>query len=323
MNNILIIKLGALGDVVMATPLISAIQKFHHADELWLLTSPPFSALFDPWPAVNVTAFPRHGWRHMSHTLGWIRRGRFTRIYDLQSNDRSGLLCALSGCGERVGNHTRYPYTHHPAKPWRGQCHIFDRMQQVLASAGIDDVAARPQLPCAEDQVARVAEWRRAHALDDGEFVLLHAGASASRRHKIWPHFGAFAERLRQRGLAFVWLGAEPDRAFNRELVRHGGIDATAAFDIAELAELGRSARFALTNDSGPMHVLSCAGTPVFGLFGPSDWRRNHAIGQSQRAIACVDYDPRYRHHASADCLAAISVDDVWAKLSVEGLIAD
>ncbi len=49
MSKVLIIKLGALGDVIMATPAIKQIQRHHHADEIWLLTSTPFFILFKNW----------------------------------------------------------------------------------------------------------------------------------------------------------------------------------------------------------------------------------------------------------------------------------
>ena len=49
--------------------------------------------------------------------------------------------------------------------------------------------------------------------------------------------------------------------------------------------ELGRRARFAVTNDSGPMHVLSCAGIPLYAFFGPTSAARSHALGQRQRVL--------------------------------------
>ena len=95
-----------------------------------------------------------------------------------------------------------------------------------------------------------------------------------------------------------------------------GGIDATAVFSVTQLAIIGSRARFALTNDSGPMHVLSASGIPVFALFGPSDWRRNHALGQAARVLAAADF-----RAGPGNGLANIHVDDVWARLTAESLI--
>lgn len=319
----LIIKLGALGDVVMSTALVEAIRRHHDAvDSLVVLTTPAFAPLFERFDGLSVVAFERRGVAAMLRVVRFLRRERFDRIYDLQGNDRTQAWCALSGARERVGNHSRYPYTHHPDTPWRGQSHIFTRLCAVLASAGIDDVDARPRLPCGERERGQVDAWLDSHGLSPGAFVLLHAGASAARPDKRWPHFAALAERLAAARLAVVWIGAAPDADTNRALAAVTGIDATAAFDVPALAELGRRARFAVTNDSGPMHVLSAAGLPVFGLFGPSDWRRNHAVGQAERALACVELVPDYHGRRTGDCLAAIGVDTVLARLAAEGLLA-
>ena len=323
MSRILVIKLGALGDVVMATPLLDAIARHHADDRLELLTTPAFAPLFADWPRYQVTSFARHGWRNNLAVLGWLRAARFDRIYDLQANDRSALWCALSGTRERIGNHNRFPYTHHPIDAWRGQCHIFERLRAVLASAGITDIAARPVLPCSAAGQNKVASWCQEHTFNRNNLVLLHAGASAARTEKIWPHFADLAVRLLECGLHVVWLGAAPDGVRNRALARVGGIDATGVFSLTELAELGRHARFAVTNDSGPMHVLSAAQLPVFGLFGPSDWRRNHALGQAAHVIACVDHDARYAGQRVGDCLASLSVDVVWSRLTASGVLGD
>ena len=117
-----------------------------------------------------------------------------------------------------------------------------------------------------------------------------------------------------------VRLGS--DRDLNRRLARNGGIDAAGAFTIVELAELGRSARFAVTNDSGPMHVLSAAGIPVFGLFGPSDWRRNHALGQANRVIT-PDNTVSASVASTGGDIANIPVEEVWQRLLDERLLDD
>ena len=321
--RILIIKQGALGDVIMATALIDAIQRAHTGARFALLTTPAFADLFAQWPALTVHAFPRRGIGAMVAMLRFIRAQQFDRVYDLQGNDRSGLLCALSGIQERVGNHTRFPYTHHPRAPWRGQTHIFERMNAVLAAAGVAPAAPRPVLPCAAAARADVAAFRAQHDLIDGRFVVLHAGASPTRQDKCWPGFGDFAVRLEATGLRAVWLGAGSDAARNRELAARAGINTSDRFSIPQLAVLARHARFALTNDSGPMHAIAAAGVPVFGLFGPSDWRRNHALGQRDHVLACTELVAGHAGEPTADCLAALEVDTVWQRIAAAGLLAN
>ncbi|MCC7413503.1 MAG: glycosyltransferase family 9 protein [Gammaproteobacteria bacterium] len=308
-ERILVIKLGALGDVVMATALVARIRAHHGDAELTLLTTDRFAGIFAGWERLRIETRPRRGLRATARTVAWLRQCRFARIYDLQSNDRTGLWCALSGAGIRVGNHARFPYTHHPPTPWRGQCHVFTRMNAVLAAGGVAAAAPRPLLPASAGERTRVADWLAAHALAARGFAVLHAGASARRLlEKSWPHYRALGAAFAGAGVTPVWIGAGADGPGNRELAAAAGIDATDAFSILELAELGRHAAFAVTNDSGPMHVLAASDIPVYAFFGASDWRRNHALGQGQRVFASPD-------------LSAITVAMVLARLERDGLL--
>ena len=306
----------------MATPLVAAIQRAHPNDEVHLLTTAPYLSIFAAWTDLQVTSRPRRGLRNLGRTLRWIRQLRCARIYDLQGNDRTALWCTLSGAAVRVGNHPCFPYTHHPVSAWTGQCHIFERMVDVLKAAGVEGVESLPHLPLGAADRDAVAAWSDAHALRERSFVVLHAHASPARPEKRWPYFAALGQRISAHGLTPIWIGGPDDAAENQRLCAvAGGFDATATFSLPALAELARKARFAVTNDSGPMHVLAAAGIPVFGLFGPSDWRRNHALGQREHVIAGVECIEELRGQVTADCLDKISCEMVWQRLSASGVL--
>jgi len=281
-----IIKLGALGDVIMSTPVIKTLLTEHKKDELFLLTSPQYAELFSEWQGLSVKHFPRSGLSASIRSAVWLRSLHVDRIYDLQSNDRSRILCCLSGAKEKVGNHNHFPYTHHPGDRYTGQYHIFDRYKQLLASADITLTDKIPWLPVPQKAIERVCFWLQKHGLDKDRMVLIHAGTSPLHPKKRWPHFSRIAGLLAASGYNIVWLGSDDDAAINASLSKAQGIDATNAFTIFELIELGRHALLAITNDSGPMHVLACAGLPVYAFFGPTNWRRNHAIGQQDCVIS-------------------------------------
>jgi ADP-heptose:LPS heptosyltransferase len=159
--------------------------------------------------------------------------------------------------------------------------------------------------------------------------VLIHAGASERWPSKRWPgeHFQALALALENRGLTIIWLGGELERDMNRRLAGTAGIDATAVFSLAELAVLGRHAAFALTHDSGPMHLLSSASLPVYAFFGPTDWQRSHALGQAGRVLVnpvpCSPCHlpvcpPQQQQHA---CLRGLLPETVLTRLAADGLL--
>lgn len=318
MARIFIIKLGALGDVVMATSLIRQIQHYHQNDEVWLLTAPEFTGIFNNHENLNVVSFGRKGFIENIKTLSWIREKKFSRVYDLQSNDRSSLLCAFSGITERVGNHPRFPYNIHPAEKYTGQCHIYDRMLQVLAAAGIKPVHEPPVLPATEQEMAQVHIWLQQNDLKDREFVILHAGASSKHPEKCWPHFLELAKIIAKTGHKIIWIGSDADAAINKKLGNEIGFDVSGIFSISELAELGKHARFAVTNDSGPMHILSASCIPVFAFFGPTNWSRNHAIGQAENVICAESVTADGFKPTSLDKL---TIDQAIAHIRGKGLI--
>ncbi|OGT35293.1 MAG: hypothetical protein A2W28_08425 [Gammaproteobacteria bacterium RBG_16_51_14] len=323
MKKVLIIKQGALGDIVMTTPLLKPIRNHHADDELWILTTPLYADIFSRWPGIHVKGLPRAGIYNYLQTVFWIRKTRFDRIYDLQSSDRTALLCLLSNARERIGNHPRYPYNIHPVDRFRGQYHIFRRMQIIIASAGITCSDGKPSLPVNPDEQERVVSWLNRHGLLDKSFAVLHAGASPRHPEKRWPFYKQIGKLLEDRGIRPVWAGARDDAALNVALAEAAGINATSIFTLPELAELGRHARFAITNDSGPMHVLSCSNIPVYALFGPTNWRRNHAIGQAHNVISLQpdDIEGKAITDPAISRLENIPVQRVVDRLEQDGML--
>ena len=316
-KDILIIKLGALGDVVMATGMIERIVRHHAPHRCTLLTSPAYGELFSAWPGMEIKTFDRTSLRSTLATVLWMRNQHFLRVYDLQSNDRSGAMCGLSGIPERAGNHPRYPYNMHPESRYTGQCHIHTRMLDILKAAGIsaDGVAPRLNPPGADREL--VDGWLGKKDLMDRKLVIMHAGASTRRPEKCWPYFSELAVSLARRGHLTLWAGGPEDRSVNAELSRTSGIDATAAFSLLQLVALASRAEFAVTNDSGPMHLLACASIPVYGLFGPSNWRRNHAVGQRDRVLSLDRDEPVFR----ATRLADLETSQVLRRLEQHGTL--
>lgn len=323
MQKILIIKLGALGDVVMATSLIKQIQSHHKNDEIWLLTSPAFKDIFNNWEGIKLATFNRKGINNFFRTLFWIRKKHFDYIYDLQSNDRTSFLCGLSGVSKIIGNHPRFPYDIHPRDEYTGQCHIYERMLQVLESAGIKASRLLPTLELNESEKNHVISWLNKEGLADRKFIIIHAGASKNHPEKCWPYFLELATSLSKAGYIIVWIGSDDEVDLNRKNSNTTGIDASNLFSIKEISELGKHAAFAITNDSGPMHVLSSSGIPVYSFFGPTNWRRNHAINQEKNILSCETLSVITKHDVGPDRnqLSKISVDSVIAKIRHDGYL--
>ena len=324
-RQILIIKLGALGDVVLATPQIARLLEAHDADRVTLLTAPDFRELLDGFRGLHVVTFKRKGLTSMLGLLRWLLGQQFDVVYDLQGSLRSRVMTLLTQAQLRAGPAPALAYTQAPLLVNQG-VHAFDRFNAVLLAAGIDAAPASPCLPVSTTAVAHVDAWLQQQDLTGRRLVLIHAGASQHWPSKRWPAhcFLALAMALEHRGLTVIWLGGEAERDVNSQLAAETGIDATAVFSLVELAALGQCAAFAMTNDSGPMHLLSTAGLPVYAFFGPTDWQRSHAPGQAAHVLSnpvpcspChLPVCPPQRQHV---CLTGITAENVLARLEADG----
>ncbi|HIF51200.1 MAG TPA: lipopolysaccharide heptosyltransferase family protein [Thiotrichaceae bacterium] len=318
--KILIIKLGALGDIITSTSVIDQILKHHQQDAVSLLTNSNFKELFSNFENLNIVSFERKGILNAFKTIHWIRKHSFDRIYDLQSNDRTSIYCALSGSPFRAGNHPRFPYHVHPANKYIGECHSFERLNQIIKSADIKPAKPLPFLPIPNNIITEVSSWLDQHNLGEKPIVLLHAGSSPLHLKKRWPYFADLASNL-SKSLDVVWIGGNDDIELNKTLSINSGINATNTFNIFGLVELGKRAKFAVTNDSAPMHILSCSQIPVFGLFGPTYVRRTHALGQIDNVITVNDMIAENDYSFEPQDISKISFDKVLNKLRDKKLL--
>jgi ADP-heptose:LPS heptosyltransferase len=327
-RRVLVIKLGALGDVVLSTALLARILEAHAVDEVTLLTAPVYIDLLSGIPRLRLVAFRRKGGLEMLRVVSWLLGQSFDVVYDLQGSLRSRIMTLLTQAQKRAGPVPALAYTHTPSPGRRGS-HALDRFNAVLLAAGLDTAQPVLQLPLSTAAVSRVDAWLQQQDLADRRLVLVHAGASPHWPSKRWPepYFLQLARALESRGLTVVWLGGEAEAELNRRLACHAGIDASAVFNLGELAALGHRATFSITNDSGPMHILSTAGLPVYAFFGPTDWQRSHAAGQSAQVLVnpvpcspChLPVCPPQRQHV---CLAGITPEAVLARLEADGMLS-
>jgi len=311
-GHILVIKTGALGDIVIARPAIEAIRDHHPGAAITVLTTPAYAALVALIPEIRVTAFHRKGWIHACRLRRWLRASRFDVAYDLQGSRHARRAADWSGA----------PVLHR-LPPERPAEHACARLGRLLRDAGLTPPAVPPRWPAPAEARSRMADWMAAQGFDPQRLVLVHAGTSRRWPTKRWPpaHFAALARRLAGDGMQIAWIGGPDDAALNRRLVKAAGTGTVATLDIPCLLALAERACLGIGNDSGPMHLMAAAGLPVYGLFGPTDWRRSHAVGQRDRALHIdVDCGPchrrrcprRHRHR----CMTDLDVETVWRAIN-------
>ncbi|HEY1560214.1 MAG TPA: glycosyltransferase family 9 protein [Caulobacteraceae bacterium] len=278
---VLVIKLSALGDFVMAFPAFARIRAAHPDARITLLTTPPFDSLakLSPYFDQVDTGGRPNGPAAWFALAARLRRGRFDRVYDLQTNDRTNLLFqalrpsppAWSG----VAPGASLPHRNRARKAM----HPLERHAEQLAHAGIWPDAPTAPLSAEPPDIswilkqalARSQSSVRPSARPLRPTALLVPGSSAHRTEKRWPvaSYGALAARLEAEGFEVLILGglqeAELARAIQRLAPR--ARDLTGRTDFAQIAAHGARAAVAIGNDTGPVHLIAAAGAPTIVLF--------------------------------------------------------
>jgi ADP-heptose:LPS heptosyltransferase len=306
LRNILVIRLSALGDFIMALPAMAAIRRHHPASHITLLTTKPLAKLAERsgwFDKIEIDSRP--AWHDLG---GWIRlrrrlrAGGFQRVYDLQSQDRTALYFRLFWPWKRPEWSGIAPGASHPhTDPGRKHMHAYDIHAAQLKVAGIADIGA-PNLDWLDD--AGIA------AFDLPErFALLVPGSAPHRPAKRWPaaHYGALARWLAGRGVTAIVIGTEAEKNLAVEIgaICPQTIDLTGRTSLFTIATLARRAVAAIGNDTGPMHLIAMIGCPVISLFSSeSDPKRSAPRGRSVVVM-------------QRDDLSALSVEEVAAALAL------
>jgi ADP-heptose:LPS heptosyltransferase len=261
--KILVIKLGALGNVVLAMNAFAAIRAFHATARISLLTTSPYADWLRQAPWFDeVLVDTRPTWWNLPglyRLRRTLRQPGFTRVYDLQTSGRSSHYFRLFPHAAKPEWSGIVAKGSHPDRdPNRGQRHDIDRQASQLRQAGIATMPSADLSWCQGD-IGRFGL--------PADFVVLVPGSAPHRPEKRWPasRYQALALALRRQGLTPVVVGAAAEAPIAREIP--AALNLVGQTSFGDLADLARSARFSIGNDTGPTHLLAAAGSKVVVLF--------------------------------------------------------
>lgn len=265
-SNILIIRHGALGDIILNTPGFAAIRAAHPQAHIVLLTTKPYAELLAASPYFNeiwVDAKPKlWQWRKLLALRTQLRSRTWAWVYDLQTSTRSTNYYRLfqSPKPNFSGIHPRMSHAY--TDPARHQKHSLENLQIQLEIAGIS-VGDAPDIGWMKADV-------RGFALPK-PYALLVPGGAAHRPEKRWPvgHYVKLAQALIGQGVTPVLLGTAAESEVLDAIATHVPqvIHLGGKTTIPQIAELARGATLAVGNDTGPMHVIAAANCPSTVLF--------------------------------------------------------
>lgn len=285
MSRLLVIRLSALGDVIHTIPAVVGLRERH---EIAWVVEAPYAELVEVVAGVRAIPVSLRRWsvRNILDARNAVRG--FDAAIDFQGLVKSALLARASGAKYRIGFAKEFVRERPAAWLMNHRRHIDPARHVVewnLQLAGVEK--------------APVVDFGRFTTNDQRPTTNILLLPGAGKRQKQWPHFRELAKRLGDRALAAWGPGEE-------ELAKATGARLAPPTSLRELAQLMRDAALVVGGDTGPLHLAAALGTPVVGLYGPTNPARNGPYGQLGNVVET---------YSTTRSMASIGVDDVMRKI--------
>jgi heptosyltransferase-1 len=326
--NVLIVRLGAMGDIIHAVPAAAALRRrFPDARIDWLVEA-KHRAIVDLVTGIDrIVVLERRTLAGWADVVRIMRQARYDWAFDFQGLLKSAVLARASGAG-RVAGFSIWHLREKTARPFytvtqgdEGGAtphHVIRRNLRLLRILGIED--DRVAFPLVEVESAAVDDVRA--TIGSGRpFAVINPGAAWP--NKRWPpsRYGEVASFLRDvRNLPSVVLWGPGEKEMAQAVVEasRGAARIAPATQVRDILALCRAAALVVSGDTGPLHIATAAGTPTVSIFGPTDPERNGPWTSDDVAVSrfssCKCHYQR-RCHESHWCLAAVPPSEVTAAI--------
>jgi heptosyltransferase-1 len=307
-HRILIIRLGAMGDILHTLPAAASLRKSFPDAELMWAVAPKWMPLLMGNPAIDrIVPFERKGTSRLLRSWKTLRKLRPEVAIDFQGLLQSALVARASrpmtlfGWSRKVAREPMasllYTKTVLPTA-----AHIIDRNLELATAAGARWITYEQWIP----------DGRAEGTLPERPFVLAHP--FAGWMSKQWPigRYEDLGRLLESDGIALV-VNVSWNRADELRALRHVQIHSSS---LAGLIHATRRAVAVLGLDSGPLHLAAALAKPGVALFGPTDPARNGPYGASIRVLRHAEARTTYKRGDAIDpSMAALTVDQVYESL--------
>ena len=297
LRRVLVTKLRHHGDVLLASPVFTALRSAAPSLEIDALVYLETAPMLEGHPAISKVHTIDRDWKKRGlltqareewALLRRLRERGYDLLVHLTEHPRGLTLArllrpryAVTRERERGGRTWRRHFTHFYRLPARTERHVVEQNLDALRRIGVypDEADRRLVLVPSAPARERVAHLLAQYGVAPREFVQMHPGSRWL--FKCWPtdRTAALIDLVVGDGWPVVVTGAPDDReralttavlAHLRPQTRARTIDLTGQLTLHELAALTEQARAFVGVDSAPMHIAAAVGTPAVALFGPS-----------------------------------------------------
>jgi len=305
---LLVVRLGAMGDILHALPAVTALRQAHPDWVINWVVEPRWQALLSAEGSTSrqITQ-PLVDHLHFAATKDWrkapfssqtlhefkalrsaLRAAEYDAVIDLQGAIRSAVVARLAGCRRLIGEAepreraARWLFSERVAT--HGVHVIEQDVELASAIAGDALIPIAPRLP-----VDPVAERWADEILPPSvgqPAVLITPGAGWGA--KRWPieRYAVVAQSFIARGFRVLVNAGPGEEPLAEVIVRQtGGAATPLTCSLPQLIALTRRIALTIAGDTGPLHLACALGRPVVGIYGPTDPSRNGPFGTQFKVL--------------------------------------
>jgi ADP-heptose:LPS heptosyltransferase len=274
-KKILLIKLRAIGDVLLSTAVLPDLNAAFPGAEIDFLTEKFCAGVLSGNPFISsVLAFDPKA-ESGGSLIRRVRKNRYDVVIDLFGNPRSAVVTLLSGARLRVGyrfNWRRLCYNR-VVEPRGGEVHNVEFNRDALRRLDVPAGEGRPLFPIDAVTEAFAGEFLAAHNPAGGRIVVLNPGGGWISKRWRPAQFAALGRRISEGDgsrILVVWGPGEEAEANGVGAAIGPAAIVAPPTTLKQLGSFLKRASVLVTNDSGPMHIAAALGVPVVAIFGPT-----------------------------------------------------
>ena len=263
MSNILIIKLGSLGDVVQISGALRDIREHHKNEKITILTTSKYINLFKNCPYIDDCLederLPRYNIFYLLRLRKIINSLNFNKVYDLQNSNRTNFYRKFLFNVKNWSSSRDIPENKYNNS-------VLQRFDEQLRKSNIQThYTLKPDFSWA-------AEKANNYNLDTGKkYILFFPFCSRDLIHKRWPYFSELINLIKQNHPEYSLVVApgpgeiEEAKSLDIKIALNNNLP----LNFFELASLIKKSHLVIANDTGPAHMAAHLGARGFTLFGP------------------------------------------------------
>ncbi len=296
-GKILIIKLRGIGDVILSTVLLDNLKNQFPNAQIDFLTEKPSVPVLEELPHLNkVIQFNKGNTFQRIKQIFEIRSAGYDMVIDLFSNPATALISFFSGASYRIGfpyRGRKYAYNiHGPAD--RNKYHAADLHLELIKAAGIKVRSKVLYTGLTNNDFSFADDFFKKADLQSYFTVGIIPGGGWPSKKCDPEKFAEIADKLVEEFSARILILWGPgDLEDAKSIQSQMGSKSVLATETTfrQMGALIANCDLVIANDSGPMHLSTAIGTPVLGLFGPTDPQLQGPYGEKHEWIRLEELD--------------------------------